>query len=48
MHDIYENIDVYNPNKNSIILIEFDDMVADILSNNKLQPIVTKHFSCFY
>ena len=48
MHDIYENIDVYNPNKNSIILIEFDDMVADILSNNKPQPIVTKHFSCFY
>ena len=56
MDDIYKNIEEYNPNKKRRILNVFDDMIADILSNKKLNPIVTelfirgraKHFSCFY
>ena len=31
------------------ILIIFDDMIADMLTNKKLTPVVIKlHFSCFY
>ena len=29
----------YNPNKERKMLIEFDDMIADLLSNKKLSPI---------
>ena len=54
--DIYKNIEEYNSNKKQKILIVFGDMVADMLSNKKLNPIVTeffisgriKYFSCFY
>ena len=35
---------LYNPNKKREILIVFDDMIADILSNKKLYPIVTELF----
>ena len=42
MDDIYKNIEEYNPNKKCKILIVFDDMIADILSNKKLNPIVTE------
>ena len=31
MNDIYESIEEYNPNKEYIILIIFDNMIADIL-----------------
>ena len=44
MDDIYENIGEYNPNKKRKILIVFDNMVAEMLSNKKLNPIVTKLF----
>ena len=44
MDDIYENIEEYNPNKKWKILILFDDMIADSLSNEKLNPIVTELF----
>ena len=44
MHDIYENIRDYNPNKKRKILIVFDDMIADMLSNKKLNQIVTELF----
>ena len=33
MDDIYGNIDEYNPNKKCKILVAFDDMVADMISN---------------
>ena len=55
--DIYENIEEYHLNKKHKILIIFDDMIADMLSNKKLNPIVTelyvmgrklKYFFCFY
>ena len=44
MNDIYKNIEEYNPNKKRKILIAFDDMIADMLSNKKLNPIVTELF----
>ena len=44
MVDIYKNIEHYNPNKKRKILIVFDDMIADMLSNKKLNPIVTELF----
>ena len=53
MEDIYKNIEEYNPNKKWKILIVFD-MIADMLSNKKLYPIVfyqrkkIKHLSSFY
>ena len=44
MDDIYENIEEYNPNKKHKILIAFDDMIADMVSNEKPNPIVTEIF----
>ena len=44
MVDIYKNIEDYNPNKKQKILTGFDDMITDILSNKKLNPIVIKLF----
>ena len=35
MDDVYENIDEYNPNRQRKILIVFDDMIADIMTNKK-------------
>ena len=37
MNDFYKSIEEYNPNKKRKILIAF----ADMLSNKKLNPIVT-------
>ena len=33
MNDVYENIDLYNPNRKRKVLIVFDDMIADIMRN---------------
>ena len=44
MDDICKNIEEYNPNKKRKILIVFDDMTADTLTNEKLNPIVTELF----
>ena len=44
MEDIYKNIEEYNPNKKRKILIVLDDMVADMLSNKKRNPMVTELF----
>ena len=44
MDDIYENTEGYNPNKKREILIVFDDTIADMLSNKKLNPTVTEAF----
>ena len=44
MHDIYENIDDYNPEKENKILIVFHDMIADMINNKKLNPIVSELF----
>ena len=44
MHDVYKNINDYNPGKENKILIVFDDMIADIINNKKLNSIVTELF----
>ena len=44
MDDIYKNIKDYNPNKIRRILIGVDDMIADMLSNKGLNPVVTELF----
>ena len=42
MDDIYKNIEEYNSNKKRKILTVFDDMIADMLGNKRLNPEVTK------
>ena len=44
MHDVYRNIDNYNHGKENKILIVFDDMIADMINNKKLNSIVTELF----
>ena len=57
MDYIYGNIDDYNPNRKRKMLIVFDDMIADIMTNKKFQAIIkelfakykkTKYFSSCY
>ena len=43
MDDIYKNIE-YNPNTKRTILIVFDDMIADMLSNKNINPVVIELF----
>ena len=40
MVGVYENIEEYNPNKKQKTLIAFDDMIADMLSNKKLNYLL--------
>ena len=44
MNDVYENIDLYNLNRTRKILIVFDDMIADIMTNKKFQSIIKELF----
>ena len=44
MDGVYENIDDYNPNRQRKILIVFDDMIADIMTNKKFQAIIKELF----
>ena len=44
MQDDHRNIEDYNPIKKRKILIFSDDMIADRVNNNKLNPIVTELF----
>ena len=44
MRDVYKNINYYNPYKENKILIVFDDMIADMINNKKLNSIVTELF----
>ena len=44
MDVVYENIEEYNLNKERVILIVSDNIVADMLSNQKLNPVVTGLF----
>ena len=40
MDDVYDNINDYNSNRRRKILIVFDDMVADIMTNERFQAII--------
>ena len=44
MNDIYKNIEDNNLNQKQKILVVFDDVIADMLSNKNLNPIVTELF----
>ena len=44
MQDVYKNIEEYNPIKKRKVLIIFDDMIANMINNNKLNPVVTELF----
>ena len=44
MYDVYKNIDDYNPDKENKILMVFDDMIADMIHNKKLNSIVAELF----
>ena len=40
LDDVYENIDNYNPKRDRKVLIVFDDMIADIMTNKKFKAII--------
>ena len=40
MGDVFSNINAYNPRRKRKILIVFDDMIADIMTNKKFQAII--------
>ena len=44
MVNIYKNIEEHNPNKKRKTLIVFHDMIAEMVSNKKINPIVTELF----
>ena len=44
MDDVYEDIDNYNPKRNKKVLIVFDDMIADIMTNKRFQAIIKELF----
>ena len=44
MQDVYKNINEYNPGKKRKMLIVFDDMIADMINNKKLDSIVIELF----
>ena len=44
MDDVYENINDYNLIRKRKILIVFDDMIADIMTNKKFQAIIKELF----
>ena len=44
MDDIYEVVDKYSRNEALKIFISFDDIIANMLNNKKINPIVTELF----
>ena len=44
MQDVYKNIGDYNTKKTRKVLIVFDDTIADMINNKKLNQIVTELF----
>ena len=44
MQDIFRNVEEFNPDRKLNVLIIFDDMIDDMISNKKLNQIVTDLF----
>ena len=42
MQDVYKNTDEYNVDKEGKILIVFDDVIADMINNKKLNSMLTE------
>ena len=41
-HDVCNSNENYDPNKKRKVLIVFDDMIADMINNKKLNSVVTE------
>ena len=44
MDDVYKNINDYNPSRKRKILNVFNEMIADIMNNQKFQAIIKELF----
>ena len=44
MQYVYKNIEEYNIGKKHKVLIVFDDMIADMINNKKLNLVITELF----
>ena len=44
IQDVYKNIEDYNPGKKRKIPIVFDEMIADMINNKRLNPVATELF----
>ena len=44
MDDAYNNIDDYNAKRKRKVLMVFDDMIADIMTNKRFQAIIKELF----
>ena len=44
VEDVYKNIENYNPGNKQKILIVFNDMIAVMINDKKLNPVVTELF----
>ena len=44
MDDVYEDIGNYNAKRDKKVLIIFEDMIADVMTNKKLQAIIKELF----
>ena len=44
MDGIYENIEEYSSNKRRKILVAFNDIIADILSNKQIDQVIIELF----
>ena len=44
MEDVYKNIEEYNLRKKRKVLIIFGDMIADIINNKNINPVVAELF----
>ena len=44
MDDVLDNINKYNKNRDKKVLIVFDDMIADIMRNEKFKAIIKELF----
>ena len=44
MKDVYKNIEEYNLGKKLKVLLVFDDIMANIINNKRLDAIVTELF----
>ena len=45
MQNVYKNIEEYNPDRKRKVLMVFDDMIVDIISNKKSNQIVTELYT---
>ena len=42
--DVYKSIQEYNPGNKRKVLIVFDDLITEVITNTKRQPAVTELF----